>query len=310
MDIALILTTQIIKLFLILFAGFFLVKLKKLKATDSKCISSILVYLITPCMILHAFQIEYTPQVRDGLLFSMAAAVTAHIVFLVLTALLRKPLHLDTIEQLTAIYTNAGILVIPLIKAILGDTYVVYSCSFIIVQLILIWTHCCQKLCGSQKVQIKNLLLNINILSILVGALLFISRIPLPDLISDTMNMLADMMGPMGMLLAGMAISQASFKEVFAKPRNYMAVLLRLILYPLIILGIIKATNAASMIPDGKSILLTVFLACITPACATVTSLAQLYDKDGEHSGILYVLTTLCSILTMPVIIFLYEAWI
>ena len=310
MEISIILTQQILKLFLILLLGFLLVKAGKLKASDSKCISVILVYLILPCVIINSFQIDYTPQVRNGLLFTLAASGAAHIIFIVFTKLLKKPLNLNVIEQLTVIYTNGGILVVPLIKALLGDEYVVYSCSFIVVQLILIWTHCCHILCSDEGINWKNILLNVNVISIIIGAFLFISRIHMPEILGGAIDMRADMIGPMGMLLAGMAISETPLKDVFARSRNYMAVFLRLILCPLIILIIIKLTGTAAIISDGKNILLTVYLACITPACATVTSLAQLYDKDAAYSSTLYVLTTICSILTMPVMILLYSLWI
>ena len=52
---------------------------------------------------------------------------------------------------------------------------------------------------------------------------------------------------------------------------------------------------------------MTVFLAAITPACATLTSMAQLYDCDVRKASSLYVLSTLLSILTMPVMIGLYD---
>lgn len=53
--------------------------------------------------------------------------------------------------------------------------------------------------------------------------------------------------------------------------------------------------------------LLTVYLAAITPACATITSMAQLYECDAAYSSSLYVLTTIFSIVTMPLMVFLYE---
>ena len=72
MAVSLILTEQIIKLFIILLLLFLLVKFGLLKASDSKSVSVILVYLILPCMIINAFQIDYTPQVREGLIFTIA----------------------------------------------------------------------------------------------------------------------------------------------------------------------------------------------------------------------------------------------
>ena len=74
----------------------------------------------------------------------------------------------------------------------------------------------------------------------------------------------------------------------------------------LIILAVFKLSGAAGMIPDGKNILMIVYLACITPACATVTSMAQLYDSNAAESSMFYVLTTICSIISMPVMIFVY----
>ena len=89
--------------------------------------------------------------------------------------------------------------------------------------------------------------------------------------------------------------------------RHYVPVLLRLIICPIITVLLLRVIGAASWIPDGHSILLTVYLACITPACATVTSMAQLYDRDAEYSSALYVLTTLFSILTMPLMVWVFE---
>ena len=173
MQISLILMEEIAKLFLIMFMGYALVKTKLLRVQDSKVVSVILVYLVIPCMIVHAFQIDDSPQVRTGLLFAFAAAAAVHVLFLLFTAILRKPCQLSTIEQLTVIYTNAGILVVPLIQALLGQQYVVYSCGFLVVQLVLIWTHCSSKLTDDNGIQWKKILWNINVISIFIGAVLF-----------------------------------------------------------------------------------------------------------------------------------------
>ena len=60
-----------------------------------------------------------------------------------------RPLKLDAVEQVNVIYSNAAALVIPLVKALMGDAYVIYSCAFIIVQLVLLWTHASSLLQGS-----------------------------------------------------------------------------------------------------------------------------------------------------------------
>ena len=82
---------------------------------------------------------------------------------------------------------------------------------------------------------------------------------------------------------------------------------MRLLLYPVLGLFLMKAIQIVVNLENSSQILLTVYLACVTPDCASVTSMAQLYDKDAAYASSLYVLTTLLSIVTMPVMVYLYE---
>ena len=162
-------------------------------------------------------------------------------------------------------------------------------------------------LCEEDKLEWKKVLLNINIISIIAGVVLFIFRIQLPSGAQDILNMMNNMIGPLGMLLAGMVIAEVPLKTVFTRKRRYLPAALRLLIYPVFVLILMKVLQTLASIQDSKQILLTVYLASITPACATVTSMAQLYDKDAAYSSSLYVLTTLLSIATMPVMVGLFE---
>lgn len=307
MAISLLLARQIAGLFLILLLGAAVVRAGLLQASDSRVLSVVLLYIVTPCTILNAFQIQDTPQIRAGLLFALEVAVGLHLLFLALTALLRRPLGLDGVERATVIYSNAGALVIPLVQALQGQEYVIYSCAFIIVQLVLLWTHGSIILRGGAALDWKAVLTNVNLLSIGAGAALYFLHIPLPGLLTDTMDSVGALMGPLAMLLAGMAIADCPLRQLFGTARYYLASLLRLILYPLAALAALWAVGASGMIPGGKAVLMTVFLAAITPACATITSMTQLYRGDVHKASSLYVLSTLLCLLTMPVMIGLYD---
>ena len=310
MQISILLMQEIIKLFVIMFMGYAVVKAGLMKASESKSVSVILVYLVNPCVIVNAFQVEYTPEVQKGLILAVMAAVVIHLLYLLLTAILKHPLHLNVIERATAIYSNAGILVIPLVQVLLGQEYVIYSSAFITVQLVLLWTHCKNMLCEESKLEWKKILLNVNIISIFVGVILFVSRVSLPSGVQSVLGMMNNLMGPLGMLLAGMVIADVSMKNVFLRKRNYLSAALRLLIYPVLSLAVMKIISLFAPVSDFKQILLTVYLASVTPACATVTSMAQLYDKDAAYASSLYVLTTLLSIATMPVMVGLYEMFV
>lgn len=307
MQISLLLMEEIIKLFVIMFMGYAVVKAGLMKSSESKSVSVILVYLVIPCVIIKAFQVDYTPDVQKGLFLAIAAAVAVHILFLLITIPLKKIFQMDVIEQATSIYSNAGILVIPLVQELLGQDYVIYSSAYIAVQLILLWTQGKNMLCEEEKLEWKKVFLNVNIISIIAGIVLFLFRIKLPAGVQDVLGMMNNMIGPLGMLLAGMAIAEVPLKSIFTKKRNYLSVALRLLLYPVLGLFLMKAIQIVVNLENSSQILLTVYLACVTPACASVTSMAQLYDKDAAYASSLYVLTTLLSIVTMPVMVYLYE---
>ena len=290
-----------------MFMGYAVVKAGLMKSSESKSVSVILVYLVIPCVIIKAFQVDYTPDVQKGLFLAIAAAVAVHILFLLITIPLKKIFQMDVIEQATSIYSNAGILVIPLVQELLGQDYVIYSSAYIAVQLILLWTQGKNMLCEEEKLEWKKIFLNVNIISIIAGIVLFLFRIKLPAGVQDVLGMMNNMIGPLGMLLAGMAIAEVPLKLIFTKRRNYLSVALRLLLYPVLGLFLMKAIQIVVNLENSSQILLTVYLACVTPACASVTSMAQLYDKDAAYASSLYVLTTLLSIVTMPVMVYLYE---
>ena len=82
MMISILLAQQIAQLFLMILMGFLIVKIGLLKDEDSKVLSKIVLYLIIPCVILNAFQVDYTPETVRGLLVAFAASLLMQVVLL------------------------------------------------------------------------------------------------------------------------------------------------------------------------------------------------------------------------------------
>ena len=111
---ALLLFRQIASLFLIVLGGFFLTKLRILKAEDSKTLSYLCIYLATPCVIVRAFQIELTPQVLSGFLLCVTAALGVHLLMLLLGPVWKRA-GLSGVERASVGYANSGNLIVPLV---------------------------------------------------------------------------------------------------------------------------------------------------------------------------------------------------
>ncbi|MCH3971731.1 MAG: AEC family transporter [Oscillospiraceae bacterium] len=305
--IVLILIKKIISLFLMMLLGVLLVKTKICKAEDSKVLSALSIYLIMPCMILSAFQISYSEKIRNGLLLAFFAAVVIHVFLILFTSLLSRGLHLDAVEQASVIYSNAGNLVIPLVTAMLGKDWVIYSSAFVSVQLFLLWSHGKALICGEKKPDLKKILTNVNMIAILVGILFFIFQVHLPDAVNDAVDSIGSMIAPIAMLITGMLIAGTSFRRLLSYKKIWLVTALRLFAVPLLVLLFLKYSGIASLAENGKRILLVTLLATITPSASTITQMAQVYGKDADYAGAINVVTTLLCMVTMPLMVALYQ---
>lgn len=302
-----ILVYKIISLFLILVAGFSLVRFKVIEADHSRTLSEISLYLICPCVFISAFQIEYTPAVRDGLLLGLGAAVFIHILLISLAFFLEKLLHLRAVEKASIIYTNAGNLIIPIVAAVLGPEWLIYTCPYMGVQAALMWSHGRAIVKGEVGFDIRKIFLNINIVSIAFGLLLFLLDIKIWPPLLDAMQSMAVMIGPCAMLVAGMLIGKMRLGELLNFRRLPLVVLIRLLFLPVLTMVCLVFLGKLVSIPDSERVLLVTLLATVAPSASTIVQMAQVYDNEPQYASAINVGTTMLCILTIPMFVMLYE---
>lgn len=307
MNICILLMQQIVQLFLMIFMGYLIVKTGLVRDDDSKVLSKIILYLIVPCVIINAFQVDYTTDTVKGLLIAFAASVMTQVILLVVISVAGRLLHLNEVEVASVYYSNSGNLIVPIVTFILGQEWVLYGCVFMSVQLVFLWTHCKKIISREASYDWKKIILNINMISIFIGVILFFTKIRLPEIIGNTLASVGTMIGPASMIVTGMLFAGMNLKQIFANKRVYFITFLRLIAVPLIALVLIKLSNLASFSADGNKIMLIVFLAIITPSASTVTQMCQVYGNDSRYASAINVMTTLLSIITMPVMVMLFQ---
>ena len=294
-----ILVGKIAALFIVMFLGFVLVKTGICRSDDSRILSRLSVYIVVPCSILSAFQVSCSPSILNGLLLAVAAAVLIHLILIVLFYFIGPLLHLNGVEKASIIYSNAGNLVIPLVSSILGPDWVIYSSAYVSVQLFLLWSHGKMMICEEKKPDFKKIITNTN--------MIFLAQISLPDPVDSAVHSLGSMIGPLAMLISGMLIAGTTPQEILAFPHIGLVTILRLIGVPLLTILLLKFSGLASFAENGSQILLVTLLATITPSASTITQMAQVYGKDARYAGAINVITTLFCMITMPIMVYLYQ---
>lgn len=304
--ISILLAEQLAVLFLIMACGFILVKTKIVKSRDSKTLSLISVYLIMPCVVINAFQIDYSKEIRDGFLLALFAAVLIHALLFLICGILGKPLKLTSVEKASLIYSNAGNLIIPLVTSVLGSEWVIYSSGFMCVQTLLLWTHAQSIMQGKTEFNWKKILQNVNLIAIVIGIVIFFFHIKLPVILSDSINSLASLIGPVSMIMLGMLLTEVNWKSLFTSKRIYLIAILKMLILPGIMVVCMRILAHHCALENASTVLLISLLATITPSATTITQMAQIYDNHPDYASAINVFTTVVCIVTMPLMAMLY----
>lgn len=304
--ISLLLLNKILQLAVIMVLAFLLVKLKILKSQDSMVLSKISLHLLMPAAIINSFDVELTEDIVTGLALALVAAIVIHILLLFIDFIFKKRLHGTSVERASVVYSNAANLIIPIVSYVLGEEWVIYSCSFSTVQLVFLWTHGIQLFSSEKKVNWKKILLNINVIAIAIGMILLVSGIRLPCFVKEISAPLGNMLGIVGMMIAGMLAAEINFKKMVVIKRLYLVLIMRMIVCPAVVLGVMKLACTGITVANGEKILLISFLATMTPSAATIMQFSQLYKKEADYAVAINLITTLACIITMPIFVAIY----
>ena len=304
--ISLLLLNKIIQLLIMMALGFLIVKIEIFQSEESRVLSKLCLYLFLPIVIINSFQMSYSFEIAKNLLLAIGVSIFVHVILIGIGYAGEKCLHMSKTEQGAMIYTNV-LITIPIISSVLGTEWVVYSSAFLAVQQIFIWTHGTNLFTGKQKISIKKILTNINIIAVLIGGVMFVSNLRFPRLLEDTLSSMGDMVGPSCMLVTGMLLADADFSALLKDKRIYLTASLRMIVCPALILLVLWASKVYCLVPDGKKVLMVTYLAVTSPASSTIIQFAQIHENDVDHVTAITIVTTLVCIVTMPAFIYLYE---
>ena len=313
--LSLILFQRIAELFVIIFFGWLIVKVGILKSEDSRCLSMILLYIIAPSVFFNAFQIERTPEVLAMMAFSAVLALISNVLLILLGRLSAKLLHLDVVEEASIIYPNSGNMAIPLVSAIFGTEWVVFVTLYNMIQNLFVWTHCRMFVSGERKVSLRKILLNINILAILAGALMFFLNIQLPGIVHNALTSVGNMIGPAAMIIVGMLMADLKMEDLRAyrriwKPtlfRLVVTLMLRLVVLPLALVLLAKLLHISALNPQGETLVMTALIPAFAPAANVVAQFSQIYGRDAKYAGLINAVTMLGCIVSMPLLIAVYQ---
>lgn len=290
--------------------GLFLCKMKKATPAHAKSMSGLLIYILGPMMITNSFlRIEYTREIFFKIMtFLFTTLILQFLFFCVLYLIFHKKYEQAKYRILTcaSVLGNVGFFGIPIVNSVYPNNPIVSCyCSVHVMSMnILVFTLGAFLITNDRKyMSVKSIFLNPTTLSLFVAIPIFVLKIKLPMLLDAPVELLAKMATPVCLIILGMRLSEANIKDLFTRPFVYAACFFKLLIYPLFAYGCVVLLPCFDDVFKGSILVLSA-----APAGAIIESLAELYECEQELSANAVLMTTLMSVITVPIILLLLSS--
>lgn len=306
-------------LFLLIAIGFICQKIHLLTEDANKSLADIVMYFVTPCVIINAF--SSTMYAKDEILgilknigiVALVAAVIHILMILIVTFVFRfKDENYRKVMRFAAVFSNAGFIALPLAQALIDTPTchegALYAAVYLAVFNIVLWTWGYSDMNTEKNaLNFKKILLNPGIIGVVVGLFFFTSPlyinigeqsgIVLPGVIADTISAMSALNLPLPMFMVGYYLAKADLIKALKDKWSYLCMAMRLIAFPLICLGIMLLFGI------NGNVLTVCVIGASAPVGATTTIFSAKYNRDPELSVRLVSLSTIFSMITMPLVV-------
>lgn len=297
---------QILTLFLIILTGYILRKKEHINEEINRGLSTILINISLPALIITSMNVKINPNLVSNMKIIFLISVILYIIVILFTNLLTKFLSLSparkTVFMFLLIFGNVGYMGYPVLNTIYPESGILYGIFNNIIFSILLWTYGIYLFTSNQddSGQIKwKKLINPGTIAISIGFCLLLTPIELPLIVNGALEKLAAMTFPLAMLIIGSSLANVKFKNIFSDRLLLSACLLKLVIIPLLIFVIFKQFPIPEKLANISIILSGM------PAAASSVIFAEKFDGDHRFAAEGVFLTTLLSLFTIPLFIYL-----
>ena len=296
---------QVLMLFILIAVGFVLGKCKLLNNAGSLCLSNLMLYAVVPCLVISSFQRPLEAEHLRNFGLTLLLSLVVHIAMIGVTAVVLRRCEPERrgVLSLCAVMANCGFMAFPLQSALYGSIGVFYGSAYMVIFNICTWTYALYMAADGDKsvLKLRTVLLNPTIIALAVAMVLYLGEISVPTLLLTPINYISSLNVPVPMIIIGYHLSQADLKAAMQGKGTISSIVLRLIVSPLLAIGLCLLMGLDAMVST------VVVIAAATPAAAVVTMLVSKFGKNAPLSSSLVSVHTLCSAITIPLMVALTQ---
>lgn len=296
---------QVLVLFGLIAMGFILTKKNMINKAGADACTNITLYLATPTVIMRSFiQMKYDPATFNTLLLSLGICLLIHIGYIAVATLVFRGDNQARVRVLrfAIVFSNAGFMALPLQESLLGSQGVFFGTAYVVIFNIVAWSYGIILMSGERKqLSVKKMLVNPGIIGAAIGIILFVVSLPIPDAVKATgyqiINHTANLNTPIPMLVIGYYLATSDIKKALKDKACYLNILLRTVLLPAVTVLVLYVCGVRG------AMLVSLAVAASAPTAAMTTMFSAKFERDTELSVNIVSLSTIISIITMPLIV-------
>ncbi|MTI65543.1 MAG: AEC family transporter [Firmicutes bacterium] len=299
-----LIASQVSVLFILLGIGLILKKVNLITDELNKGLSSLIIYATLPALIITSMNYEFSKDMFTNGMKVLGIGFFVYLFVLLLGFIFSKVFHIENPQKgvylFLLMFSNVGFMGYPITEVVFGKIGVFYAAIFNIWFNILIWTLGVLLLNPKKKNNLNfKSLLNPGTISLFIGFFLFIFSLKLPKPLFMALDSLGKATTPLAMMVVGSLLGDVKISNIIKNKKLLIVSLLRLIIIPLTVLLLLLPFNLE------ETIMGVIVLIVSMPSAANAAIFARRYDSDYSLASQGVFITTLFSIVSIPLIIFI-----
>ena len=261
-------------------------------------LTNVVIYVILPCNIFSSFHKGITPETLRQCAIVLVAALALQLFYMLLNRIMyvRFPPEQRIVVQYATMVNNAGFMGLPVIESVFGDIGLLYGAIALIPLRVSMWTAGLSLFTRTDRRQsLKAVATHPCIWAVILGFAYALSPLELPAFLSGTIEMVGNCTTVLTMFIVGSILSGVDPKNMLDKRCLYYS-FFRLLAIPALAFGVLTLLKVDPLTTG------VVALSSAMPAATMTAMLAEKYGKDSVFASKLVFISTILSMVTLPLI--------
>jgi len=289
--------SRVMAIFILILVGYIARKAKVMDKALVKGLSGFILNVAIPFTVIASFDRSIPKSSLPDLLKTGFWAIVLHSIAIVFSSMAYRRLADPERKVLSygTVFSNCGFMGFPVVASVYGKVGVMYASIYVVVFQTFIWTYGVALYSGGRAWgQLKKAFFNPGIISVIIGALLWLAPFDLPSFLGDSIAFMSDLTTPLSMVVVGASLAEVPIKGLIKGWELWLGTGVRILVIPLAGLAILTLFGI-----DNLPARVAVFLTAM-PVAAQSVMFAERYEADVGLASRLVFVTTVLSALTIP----------